>query len=378
MFPTVNGVAVVNPKMISENSYIPKVIIQSIEADDVSQNIYDSIITINNDTRKLEINFTAPFFGDSKNLLFEYKLEGYDVEWHQPDNSRAVSYSNLPPGDYVFKIGIYGYVDEQKIIIRIPSPFWKTGKFYILLAIFCTLVFFTIVYFRTKKIRKKAELNTEINKQYAALELKALQGQMNPHFMFNCLNTIKYFITTDNKTAANKYLGKFSKLIRLFLEHANSNTIPLSEEIHILSLYIEMEQLRLDNSFDFQLNVDPRINLKETEIPAMLLQPFVENAIHHGLRNHIKKGVLTLSIIFENDLLKIIIDDNGVGRKKSAELKQFSAKEHTSMGMKLTEERIETLNYIKNTHITLEIIDKVDTQEEQQGTRIIITIPNNN
>jgi ligand-binding sensor domain-containing protein len=378
MFPTVNGVALINPKIISENNYIPKVIIQSVVADDVFQNIYDSIFTINNDTRKIEINFTAPFFGDSKNLLFEYKLEGYDLEWHQPDYNRTVSYSNLPPGDYVFKIGVYGYVDTQNISIRILSPFWKTGKFYILLAVFCTLLFFIIVYFRTKKIRKKEALNTQINKQYAALELKALQGQMNPHFMFNCLNSIKYFITTDNKTSANKYLGKFSKLIRLFLEHANSNTIPLSEEVHILSLYVEMEQLRLDNSFEFQLNIDPKINLKDTEIPAMLLQPFVENAIHHGLRNHIKKGILTLSIIFENDLLKITIDDNGVGRKKSAELKQLSAKEHTSMGTKLAQERIETLNYIKNTYITLEIIDKVNSQVESEGTRIIITIPNNN
>lgn len=376
LFPTANGIALINPRTISENNYIPKVIIQGIEADDISQNIYDSVITINNDTRKIVIHFTAPFFGDSKNLLFEYKLEGYDQAWNKPDNNRSVSYSNLPPGDYVFKIAVYGYINEQSIVIRIPSPFWKTGKFYALLAIFSTLVFFTVVYFRTKKIRKKEAFNTEINKQYAALELKALQGQMNPHFMFNCLNTIKYFITTDNKAAANKYLGKFSKLIRLFLEHTNSNTIPLSEEIHILSLYIEMEQLRLDNSFDFRLNIDPTINMEGTEIPTMLLQPFVENAIHHGLRNLTKKGVLNLSVIFENDLI-ITIDDNGIGRKKSAELKQISAKEHTSMGMKLTEERIETLNYIKNTQIKLEIIDKINSDNEAEGTKIVITIPQN-
>jgi len=378
LFPTANGIAVINPKIISENNYIPKVIIQSLEADDVPQNIHDSVITISNDTRKIVIHYTAPFFGDSKNLLFEYKLEGYDQAWHKPDNSRSVSYSNIPPGDYVFKIAVYGYVNEQSIIIKIPAPFWKTGKFYILLAVLFTLLFFTIVYFRTKMIRKKEALNTEINKQYAALELKALQGQMNPHFMFNCLNTIKYFITTDNKAAANKYLGKFSKLIRLFLEHANANTLPLSAEIHILSLYVEMEQLRLDNSFDFELNIDPTINLEETEIPTMLLQPFVENAIHHGLRNHIKKGVLTLSVIFESDLLKIIIDDNGIGRKRAAELKQLSAKEHTSMGMKLTKERIDTLNYIKNTHIRLEIIDKVNSNNEAEGTKIIIFVPQNN
>ena len=378
LFPTANGIAVINPKTISENNYIPKVIIQSIEADDIPQNIYDSVITISNDTRKIVINFTAPFFGDTKNLLFEYKLEGYDQAWNKPSNDRSVSYSKLPPGDYVFKIAVYGYIEEQKVTIHIPFPFWKTGMFYILLAIFSTLVFFTIVYYRTKKIREKAALNTEINKQYAALELKALQGQMNPHFMFNCLNTIKYFITTDNKAAANKYLGKFSKLIRLFLEHTNSNTIPLSEEIHILSLYIEMEQLRLDNSFDFQLNIDPTINLEGTEIPTMLLQPFVENAIHHGLRNLNKKGILNLSIIFENDLIIITIDDNGIGRNKAAEIKQLSAKEHTSMGMKLTEERIETLNYIKNTHIKLEIVDKINSDNKAEGTKIIITIPQNN
>lgn len=374
MFPTVSGVAVINPKNISENSYEPQITIENIFADEKALSLTDSVITLNN-IHKLEIKYSAPFFGDSKNLLFERRLEGYDKIWMLPSGERSISYYNLPPGDYVFKIAVYGYVSEKKIMFRVPYPFWQTGIFYITLAASATVIFFTIVYFRTRNIRQKETQKTEINKQYAALELKALQSQMNPHFMFNCLNTIKYFISVDDKVSANKYLGKFSKLIRLFLEHANSNSIRLSEELHMLSLYIEMEQLRLDNSFHYQLNTDPGINTNYINIPTMLLQPYVENAIHHGLRNKAGNGLLTISVNFAENLLTITIDDNGIGREKAQEIRKESVKEHTSMGMKITAERIETLNYIRNTHIETEIIDKKDRMGLALGTTVVIRIP---
>lgn len=376
MFPTVSGVAMIDPKAVSENLYEPKVIIENILADEKALSLTDSVITLTN-VRKLQIEFTAPFFGDVKNLHFECRLEGYDETWKQPSNERSISYYNLPPGDYIFKVAVYGYVNEKKIHFTVPYPFWQTGIFYIILAVSVTIIFLTIVYFRTRNIRQKETAKTEINKQYAALELKALQSQMNPHFMFNCLNTIKYFISVDDKSSANKYLGKFSKLIRLFLEHANSNSIKLSEELNMLSLYIEMEQLRLDNSFQYNLNVSPDIDIQNIEIPTMLLQPYVENAIHHGLRNKNEDGLLTISLTFENDSLFITIDDNGIGREKANEIKQASVKEHTSMGMKITAERIETLNYIKNTHIETEIIDKKDRNDIATGTSVIIRIPIN-
>lgn len=374
MFPTVSGLALVNPKRVTENLYEPKIIFENIFADEKALPLTDSIITLNN-IRNLEINFTAPYFGDSKNLLFECRLEGYDLTWRKPSTEKSISYYNLPPGEYIFKIAVYGYVNEKKIHFNVPYPFWQTGLFYIILAVSATIIFFTVVFFRTRSIRKKETLKTEINKQYAALELKALQSQMNPHFMFNCLNTIKYFITTDDKSSANKYLGKFSKLIRLFLEHANSNSIKLSEELHILSLYIEMEQLRLDNSFHYQLNINPDIDQQKIEIPTMLLQPYVENAIHHGLRNKTKGGLLVISIIFEENLLTIFIDDNGIGREKANEIKQASEKDYHSMGMKITAERIETLNYIKNTHIETQIIDKININGIAEGTTVVIRIP---
>lgn len=161
-----------------------------------------------------------------------------------------------------------------------------------------------------------------MNKRFAEFELKALQAQMNPHFLFNCLNTIKFFITTNNHSAANKYLTKFSKLLRMFLDHSTSESITIEEEINMLRLYIELEQMRFDEGFNFHLQVDESIDYKNTEIPATILQPFVENAINHGLVNLNRQGNLTLIFEQKNGCIVGIIDDDGIGRAEAARLKK--------------------------------------------------------
>jgi ligand-binding sensor domain-containing protein len=376
-FPTIVGVVMADTKNIPETSYLPEVYIEKITADDQTPEWKDSICQIGRDTRKTEFHFTAPFFGGDHNLFFQYRLEGRDKNWSNPTEARQAEYFDLQPGDYAFHIRIYGQPGsaEKSILLTVPYPFWRTWTFYTLICLLTAAAVFGYTSHHTNTIKIRETEKTLINKNYAALELKALQGQMNPHFTFNCLNTIKYFIASDDKVSANKYLGKFSRLIRMFLQHSSSNFITLDAETEMLTLYIELEQLRLDHDFDFTLFVDPALDPSKVEIPGMLMQPFVENAIHHGLRN--SEGKRSLKLNFRKELRNLIleVEDNGVGRKKAAELKSNSILNHISMGIRNTEERISTINYIKSTNISLQVTDLTNESGDASGTLITVSIP---
>lgn len=379
-FPTLAGVAIVDPKKNIKINYIPDLTIDSILVDENRLLSNDSVPEISRNIKKIEFQYSAPYFSESKNILFQYKLEGKDRDWSNPTKSRSASYLGLPPGNYVFKVRIYGSVNininkEKTIEFKIPFPFWRTAPFFIIIAIFLTGAFFIFNYLRIRSIRKKEEEKTEINKNYAALELKALQGQMNPHFIFNCLNSIALFIQTDNKSAASKYLVKFSKLIRLSLEYSTSSVMRLTDVINLLTLYVELEQLRLDDSFVFNLNIEPSLEIETITIPTMLLQPYVENAIHHGLWPKEKDGVLSLTFKTEYERLIIEIEDNGVGRDYTFKMKKDLIENRKSIGMSNTEERVKIINYLKNTNIKVNYIDKFNSDNKPTGTLVTISIP---
>ncbi len=231
------------------------------------------------------------------------------------------------------------------------------------------------MYLRIRHVRKREIARAEVNKNFAELELKALQSQMNPHFIFNCLNTIKYFITTNNHQSANKYLGKFSKLLRMFLDQSKSVTITLEQEINLLRLYIELEQMRFSEGFNFHLQVESDLDYRNIELPGTLFQPYVENAINHGLINLKRKGNLSITFKEDNGILLGTIDDDGIGRDESKKLKSQSTLNHTSHGMKLIEDRIKTINFIKNSTSETQITDKRDKDNKPIGPQIIIKIP---
>lgn len=380
VFPTINGFVIVDPEKQYVSGYVPNLSIEKIVADDVEFSISDSVIRLPGQTNKLEIYFNAPFFSDPKNLLIQYKLEGLEEDWNYMSDQRVITYRHLLPADYVLKIRVNGNQGQalhknKRITFVIPSPFYKTWSFlYTALASVICIVLIT-VYLRVKIIRKNETEKTEINKNYALLELKALQGQMNPHFIFNCLNTIKYFISTDDKVSAGKYLGKFANLVRMFLINSNNNYISLQTEVNLLTLYVELEQLRLDHQFEFVLEIDPLLEKEKIELPGMLFQPFVENAIHHGLRESDKERILSIRFKKKGEYLIGMIEDNGIGRAGSAKKKSQHPTSHISMGIKTIKERMRTINYIENIHIRLEIADKLNERAESDGTLVTITIP---
>ncbi|MDZ4793770.1 MAG: two-component regulator propeller domain-containing protein [Bacteroidota bacterium] len=216
----------------------------------------------------------------------------------------------------------------------------------------------------------------EINKMLAESQLMALRAQMNPHFVFNCLNSIQECIVTQKYGEASKYLNKFSKLFRMVLNNSGRNLISIEEEKEVLELYMELEQMRFEKSFTYEMKIDEDLEIEEILIPSMLLQPYVENALWHGLMH--KEGARELIIRFEKvneDVFRCTIDDNGIGRKKSFALKeeQSKTKRHESKGLKISKDRIDVLQR-QGYHATLAIIDKEDADGNAGGTTIIIEL----
>ena len=219
-------------------------------------------------------------------------------------------------------------------------------------------------------------LKTEFNRKIAEIEMTALRAQMNPHFLFNCLNSIKlYMVQNDAATAAN-YLTKFSRLIRLILNNSKSKKVRLDKELEALQLYVEMEQFRFNKKFDFKLDIGEQVDKEYIDIPPMILQPYVENAIWHGLMHKEKgKGHLSLAINKEGDQIKFVIEDNGIGRDKAMSIKSRSATKHKSFGMQITKNRIAIANELYQTNASIKITDLKSDKGKALGTRVIIYLP---
>ena len=225
--------------------------------------------------------------------------------------------------------------------------------------------------FRVGQIRAEEELKTEFNKKLAEVEMSALRAQMNPHFLFNCLNSInRYIVRSDPETASN-YLTKFSRLIRLILQNSKSPTVSLKNELEALRLYIDMEEMRFENRFEYSIGIDNVVEPEYIEVPPLLLQPYVENAIWHGLMHKESKGRLTVEVAKKNGSLRCVIEDNGIGRQKAQQLKSKSATRDKSMGIKITNDRLNL--YQAHTHV--EIIDLFDQYGSPAGTRVVLHIP---
>jgi ligand-binding sensor domain-containing protein len=375
-FPTVKGVVVVNPSMLSKPYTKSKIVIEQLLVDEKITEIKDSVVLLADDNA-ISVSFTSPSFINPSKICFEYKLEGIDNTWISIGTDREVRIKSVPSGSHFLRIRVAGSIStsEVSILINKPLVFWKDPKFITIASLLSVFIILLVTIGAISYVRKRERIKTQINKQYANIELKALQAQMNPHFIFNCLNSIQHFIILNDEVSASKYLTKFSMLMRKFLEHSKSNIVTLQEEVELLRLYVELEALRSKNKFNFTLKIAPEIDIFNIEIPSMLFQPFIENAITHGLLSLERKGTLLLSFELEGNYLTGIIEDDGVGRKKAIEINKNTYKDHASRGMEIIKERIAVLNYIENIQIEVQVIDKMSPEDEPAGTKIIIKIP---
>ena len=243
---------------------------------------------------------------------------------------------------------------------------FQTTITYILLIVLLLVIVGSVLLYRSSQQKKIAN---------QLLALKSLRSQMNPHFIFNALNSVNSFIAKNDERAANKYLSDFSKLMRQVMENSKYDLVTLQSEMDILGIYIQLEHFRFSDKFDFEFIIDDSIDTEDIEIPPMLVQPYIENAIWHGLRYRETKGFLTIALRAEDNFVEFVITDNGIGRKKSQELKTKNQKETKSTGMKNIETRLNILNEVNKMALKVNVsnLDEVN----KSGTIIRIQIPIN-
>ncbi len=224
---------------------------------------------------------------------------------------------------------------------------------------------------RVEKEQKEAAYQSRT----AELEMQALRAQMNPHFIFNCLNAINRFIMKNEPEAASDYLSRFSRLIRLILQNSHTPTVTLENELEALRLYLEMEALRFEEKFTFRIYCQEVVDAEYTRIPPLIIQPYVENAIWHGLMHKEGTGHITIRVQQENEVLTCTIEDDGIGRKRATELKSKSAMKSKSLGMQITAHRLALINALYGKKTTVEVMDLIDASGEAGGTRVVLRIP---
>ncbi|MBQ0116762.1 MAG: histidine kinase, partial [Flavobacterium sp.] len=222
-------------------------------------------------------------------------------------------------------------------------------------------------------LNDKVALEKDLSKSV----LTSIKSQMNPHFFYNALNTIQAFIFTHDNQKANNYLAKFSKLTRMILEMSEKETVSMQEELVTLKLYLDLEKMRFDRDFNYEITVDPAVEVDLISFPPMLIQPYVENSIKHGLLH--RDGEKKVSISFDQveDLLFVSIDDNGIGRARAAALKQIKSQNHESFASQANEKRLEILNKGRSHKISAEIIDKKSKEGIATGTLVVLVLPIN-
>ena len=297
---------------------------------------------------------------------------GYDQAWVESNQSQTAVYPRLSPGRYHFEViarDEFGqWVQHSRLLsVRVQPPFWQRWWFIVLMALTLGGAVFALFRFRTREIEKTYRL------QLVDSELRALRSQMNPHFIFNSLNSIQYFILKKQPEEAYTYLSKFASLMRKILQNSRLKYISILDEKEWLELYLEMEKLRMDDQLDYRIDDSGVNDIKHSYIPTMLIQPYVENSIVHGLLP--KEGDRRIEIKFtkHTDHVECVVEDNGIGREASRVMNEKRASKHTSAGMELTKSRLRILSEGQG-DFDVWVEDLMDGGEAA-GTRVTIKIP---
>ncbi len=324
-------------------------------------------------------------FSSGKDLNFEYQLVGAYNTWIKvPSTQHIISFPLLQPGTYRFRMRAIASNGEKGALVEFPftilKPWWLRTWFIILAAVITALVIYLLTTIRIRNIRQKNLLlldKLNLQSKWHDSMLAAIRSQMNPHFIFNALNTIQSYIYAHDENKASNYLGKFSDLIRRILDYSQKKEISLSSEIEMLRLYVDLEVNRFENTMEADIYVDQNLNPDNIFLPPMMVQPYVENAIKHGLLH--KKDKRQLNVRFmgdeEKNELTIEIEDNGIGRKESASINRYRKKSHASFSTMANQQRLDILNLAYEHKISIETIDKFDAQQNPTGTKVILKIP---
>lgn len=336
----------------------------------------------NFEQNNIEFTFNTVDFHNPQNIKYSWKLEGNDGNWIPFNERNYVSYTNLPHGKYSLKVKSINQSGEKSSIITFPflinKPYFLEWWFITLSILIPLLLLFWYVRWRINKIKKVEAERTENYVKLAESELKALRAQMNPHFMFNTLNAIQEIVLTGEDEKSRVYFADFAKMMRMILMNSTEKLITLEKEIAFIELYLKFEKIRFQNKFQIKFDIDPNLETHSIRLPGMLLQPLIENAINHGLLHKIGEGLLHIRF-FEKRIKHInylycVIQDNGVGYKKSEELNHWKKSEHRSVSSSILEDRIKILNSLYGKEkFTLKLTD-LSHIENQTGTKVELII----
>jgi ligand-binding sensor domain-containing protein len=375
----VGGFNYFNPANISNEAKREDVVIKNIFL--LNQKIpYQPYYKIPSSKNYISFDYTALNFNLSENKTYYYTIEGIDTGYNEVGNRQFASFGILSPGEYVFKVksGSGNGNDnknEASVSFQIVPNFYQTIWFKIISVVLIVLSVSLFFYNKTQSAIKKEKEIGIINNLIATIELKALRAQMNPHFIFNSINSIQLFVMNNEGKEATKYLNKFAKLIRIILDNSEQTFVSISSKIEFLKLYVDLEAMRLNNSFTASFQVDPNID-QSVLIPTLLIQPHIENAIWHGLQTKKGEKVLLVNFMLLNEeTIQIIVEDNGIGRKAAMDIKNQKINLHQSKGSKISEDRINLLNKLFGANPKIEIIDLLNENNLACGTKVIINVP---
>ncbi|MES2331590.1 MAG: histidine kinase [Bacteroidota bacterium] len=332
--------------------------------------------SLQGENRDIAFYFEALHYLSATAMVYQYRLKGLDTVWRTANNfSNQLYFNQLAPGSYTFEIKAVAGLNYKSAIrsfsFTVPRPYWQKAGFLIPAFVFLTLLLLLFL----RQWKKSLLRRQKIKEQLLKSQLVALRAQMNPHFLYNVLNTVQGLVYGNRKTEAGELLGNFSDLMRKTLHASDKQLLPLKDEIENIRLYLELEKARFDEGFSYKIDIANIDDLSSIYIPSLMLQPFAENSVKHGLMH--KQGNKKVEILFEKhaDGLTVIIDDNGIGRLHSMEINQRSHNKPFSFATVALNERMSLFNRLYKQKITCRIIDKIDERQESLGTRIELFIP---
>lgn len=323
----------------------------------------------------LRIAFAAIDMSFPLDHQYHYRVLEQDSAWRDLGAERSLLFAALAPGVHTLQVrtSLNGrYMDNVRTLrIGVAAPWYRTIAFIIGASLGVLALAALLIRARIGAIRRKADFKRRL----AEVEMQALRAQMNPHFLFNSLNSIKYYALTKDPRSTAAFLGTFAQLIRGVLRNSRASLVPLRDELEALRLYVEIEALRLEDKFAWHFDVDPSLDLDALLVPPMLLQPYVENAIWHGLMNKDGHGELRVRVAPEDAGVHCTIEDDGIGRARAEELKRGQGPRDRSYGMRITAERMELAAKAMGLGVTARVEDLHHADGVAAGTRVIVHIP---
>lgn len=377
-----SGMVIFHPFNVRRNVNSPRVHITGFRVFDEelqldSSIVYQRRIDLEHDQNFFTIEFAALDFTNPQQNEYSYQLINFE---RRPRSSvgvrRLAQYTSVPPGDYIFRVegrnndGVAGQATEVRIVIH--PAIYQTLWFRFAAGAIVLGALIGAILLRLRVVRERAELQGKV----ISYRLQALRSQMNPHFMFNSLNSIVSLIVENDTRRALQYLTKFARLMRQVLENSQRDLITLAEELDALRYYTDLEQLRFEHKYKTEFRIDPTVELDEVSVPPLLVQPYVENAILHGLSQRSEPGLLLVSVApHDEQTVMVCVEDNGIGRKRAQELRKSDDLQRKSVGMDVTRQRLDVMSQGRSNKYQVEVKDLYDAEGNAAGTKVEILVP---